>query len=92
MIEPVSDALTTSISRPASAKNAMISSAMLPNVAFRIPPTCGPVSDPSRSVDSPTTQARPRIAAADDDEQHGRVGVEPEVEDDRGDAQQRPSR
>ena len=29
----------------------MISSAMLPNVALRIPPTRGPVSDPSRSVD-----------------------------------------
>ncbi len=65
MIEPVSDALTTSI-RPAwSAKNAMISSAMLPNVALRMPPTCGPVSAPSRSVDSPTTHASPRIAAAD---------------------------
>ena len=59
MIEPVSDALTTSI-RPAwSAKNAMISSAMLPNVALRMPPTCGPVSAPRRSVDRPTTQARP---------------------------------
>ena len=65
MIEPVSDALTTSI-RPAwRAKNAMISSAMLPNVALRIPPTCGPVIEPSRSVERPTTQARPRIAAAD---------------------------
>ena len=64
MIEPVSDALTTSI-RPAwSAKNAMISSAMLPNVALRMPPTCGPVRDPSRSVERPTTQARPRMATA----------------------------
>ena len=82
-----SDALTTSI-RPAwSAKNAMISSAMLPNVALRIPPTCGPVSDPSRSVDRPTTQASPRIAAADDDEQEGLVGVQHEVQDDRRDAQ-----
>ena len=59
MIEPVSDALTTSIRPACRAKNAMISSAMLPNVALRIPPTCGPVSEPSRSVDSPTTQARP---------------------------------
>ena len=87
MIEPVSDALTTSM-RPAwSAKNAMISSAMLPNVALRIPPTCGPVSDPSRSVDSPTTQARPRIAAADTMNSTRRVGVQPEVQDDRRDAQ-----
>ena len=65
MIEPVSDAFTTSIRPACSAKNEMISSAMLPNVALRIPPTCGPVSDPRRSVDSPTTQASPRIAAAD---------------------------
>ena len=72
MIEPVSDALTTSIRPACSAKNAMISSAMLPNVALRMPPTCGPVSAPRRSVDRPTTQARPRIAAADDDEQDGR--------------------
>ena len=65
MIEPVSDALTTSIRPACRAKNAMISSAMLPKVALRIPPTCGPVIDPSRSVDSPTTQASPRMAAAD---------------------------
>ena len=65
MIEPVSDAFTTSI-RPAwRAKNAMISSAMLPKVALRMPPTCGPVSEPRRSVERPTTQARPRIPAAD---------------------------
>ena len=65
MIEPVSDAWTTSM-RPAwSAKNAMMSSAMLPNVALRMPPTCGPVSEPSRSVDAPTTQASPRIDAAE---------------------------
>ena len=43
----------------------MISSAMLPNVALRIPPTWGPVSAPSRSVARPTIQARPRIAAAE---------------------------
>ena len=65
MIEPVSDALTTSIRPACSAKNAMINSAMLPNVALRIPPTCGPVSDPRRSVDRPTTHARPRIAIAE---------------------------
>ena len=65
MIEPVSDALTTVISPAWSAKNAMISSAMLPKVALRMPPTCGPVSAPSRSVDRPTIHARPRIAIAD---------------------------
>ncbi len=64
MIEPVSDAFTTSI-RPAwSAKNAMISSAMFPNVAFRTPPNCGPAMAPSRSVASPTTHASPRIDTA----------------------------
>ena len=65
MIEPVIDALTTVI-RPAwSAKKAMISSAMLPNVALRMPPICGPVIAPSRSVASPTTHASPRIPSAD---------------------------
>ena len=59
MIEPVSDALTTSMRPACRAKKAMISSAMLPNVALRMPPTRGPVSDPSRSVDRPTTHARP---------------------------------
>ena len=65
MIEPVIDALTTSIRPACSAKNAMISSAMLPNVALRMPPTCGPEIAPRRSVERPTTQARPRIAAAE---------------------------
>ena len=76
MIEPVSDALTTSISPACRAKNAMISSAMLPNVALRMPPTCGPVSEPSRSVDRPTTQASPRIATAADARRGRRVGVQ----------------
>ena len=71
MIEPVSDALTTSMSPACSAKNAMISSAMLPNVALRMPPTCGPVSEPSRSVESPTTQARPE----DRDRRHEKITV-----------------
>ena len=83
MIEPVIDALTTSISPAWRAKNAMISSAMLPNVALRMPPTCGPVSDPSRSVERPTTQARPRIADRRHEEQDRLVDVQPEVEDDR---------
>ena len=86
MIEPVSDAFTTSIRPACSAKNAMISSAMLPNVALRMPPTRGPVRDPSRSVDRPTTQARPRIAAGRDDEDQVLVGVDPEVQHDRDEA------
>ena len=65
MIEPVIEALTTSMRPACRAKKAMISSAMLPKVAFRIPPTCGPVSAPRRSVERPTTQARPRIATAE---------------------------
>src|SRR5262249_49796054 len=47
------------------AKKAMISSAMLPNVAFRIPPSWGPVISPRRSVASPISQASPRIERAD---------------------------
>ena len=65
MIEPVSEALTTSMRPSCSAKNAMISSAMLPNVALRMPPTCGPVSDPRRSVESPTVHASPRMPIAE---------------------------
>ena len=42
MIEPVSDALTTSICPAVRAKKAMMSSAMLPKVALRMPPICGP--------------------------------------------------
>ena len=53
----------------------------------RMPPTWGPVSDPSRSVERPTTQARPRMARRREDEQDRRVGVQPEVQDDRRDAQ-----
>ena len=86
MIEPVSEALTTSMRPACRAKKAMISSAMLPNVALRMPPTCGPVSDPSRSVDSPTTQARPRIADAGDDEHDRVVGADDDLEQDGHDA------
>ena len=56
MIEPVIDALTTSIRPAGSAKNAMISSAMLPNVALRMPPTCGP--ETARAA--PSRSRRPR--------------------------------
>ena len=79
MIEPVIDALTTVIRPACSAKNAMISSAMLPKVALRMPPTWGPVSAPSRSVDRPTIQARPRIEAADTIEHQRALDVHDEV-------------
>ncbi len=55
MMEPVKEALTTSILPAVSAKNAMMSSAMLPKVALRMPPTWGPARPPSRSVEMPTT-------------------------------------
>ena len=67
MIEPVRLALTTSIRPACSAKNAMISSAMLPNVALRMPPTCGPVISPSRSVAWPIDPREP-------EDRQGRAG------------------
>ena len=90
MIEPVSDAFTTSM-RPAwSAKNAMISSAMLPNVALRMPPTCGPVIAPRRSVDEADDPGEPedRGSREDEDERLVRL-VDEQLEGDRRDAQQR---
>ena len=42
MMLPVIDALTTSVWLPRSAAIAMISSAALPNVALRNPPSVGP--------------------------------------------------
>jgi len=55
MIDPVSDAFTTAIWPAVRAKNAMMSSATLPNVALRMPPTWGPANAPRRSVLAPTT-------------------------------------
>ena len=57
MIEPTSDALTTSCSPSISAKKAMISSGALPNVTFRRPPMPGPVRAAIASVASPITAA-----------------------------------
>ena len=83
MIEPVSEALTTSI-RPAwRAKNAMISSAMLPNVALRMPPTCGPAIGAEalrREADDP---GQPEDRRSRDDEDERLVGVEDALDDDR---------
>ena len=83
MIEPVSDALTTSISPAWRAKNAMISSAMLPNVALRIPPTCGPGARPDPLGRHPDEPGQPEDGQRRHDEDDRPVGVEPEVEDDR---------
>ena len=92
MIEPVSEALTTSI-RPAwRAKNAMMSSAMLPNVALRMPPTCGPgdrAEALGRQADDPGEAEDPR---ARDDEDDRRLDVEHEVQHDRHDARERRRR
>ena len=89
MIDPVSDALTTSMRPACRAKNAMISSAMLPNVALRIPPTCGPVraTEPlGRQADDPRETEDGRRGHH---EEQRRVGVETEVQDDGRDADHR---
>ncbi len=62
MIEPVSEALTISVSPARRAMKAMISSAALPNVALSSPPTPGPVWCVRCSVASPISPARGRIA------------------------------
>ena len=60
---------------------------MLPNVALRMPPTCGPVSEPSRSVDRPTTQASPRMRSAPTTMNRSvSSACSAEVEDDRDEA------
>jgi hypothetical protein len=58
MIEPTSDALTTSWSPSTSAKKAMISSGALPKVTFSRPPIPGPVRAAIASVASPITAAQ----------------------------------
>src|SRR5438876_5834741 len=62
MIEPVREALTTSVRPLDRAKIAMISSVALPKVALRRPPTPGPACLPSSSVASPRNQASGTIA------------------------------
>ena len=75
MIEPTSDAFTTSCSPSTSAKKAMISSGALPKVTFRRPPIPGPVRAAIASVDSPITAAHgiTARAAADEDQYGARV-------------------
>src|SRR5438034_1183415 len=62
MIEPVREALTTSVRPLDRAKIAMISSVALPKVALRRPPTPGPACLPSSSVARPRNQASGTIA------------------------------
>ena len=67
--EPVSEPRTTSGSPSATAKSAMISSGALPKLAFRNPPTPGPVCSAACSVASPISQASGISAIADEHEQ-----------------------
>src|SRR5436190_17872561 len=62
-IEPVMDAVATSSWPARIAKIVMMSSAALPNVAFRTPPTFGPELSPSCSVATPTIHASATSAA-----------------------------
>ena len=55
-IDPTSDALTMSVKPSEMATMAMINSGALPNVAFKKPPTPGPVWSARLSVASPISQ------------------------------------
>src|SRR5262249_2122642 len=61
-MEPAIDAFTTSCSPARSAASAMISSAALPKVALRSPPTPSPMRSASCSVAWPIHPARGRMA------------------------------
>jgi len=65
MIEPVMEALTTPVSPFERAKSPMMSSAALPNVALRKPPTPGPRCSVRCSVARPIHPARGTIARHD---------------------------
>ena len=62
---PVSDALTTSVRPRCRASKTMISSAALPNVALRKPPTPAPTYLAASSVAEPINPARGTIASAE---------------------------
>ena len=64
MIEPTSDAFTTSWSPSSRAKNAMISSGALPKVTLSRPPMPGPLRAASCSVASPMSAAVGMTASA----------------------------
>src|SRR4051794_18190090 len=65
MIEPISEALTTSCSPFCSAKRAMISSGALPNVTFSSPPMPGPERADNSSVARPISAAVGMIPMAE---------------------------
>src|SRR3954452_22655178 len=65
MIDPTSEALTTSWSPLLNAKRAMISSGAFPNVTLRRPPTPGPDRAASSSVALPMNAAGGITARAD---------------------------
>ena len=76
MMEPASEAFTTSCSPARSAARAMISSAALPKVAFRSPPMPSPMRAASCSVACPIQPARGRIASPEATKIHsGRSGT-----------------
>ena len=62
--EPVSEPRTTPGNASAMANSAMISSGALPKLAFRKPPTPGPVCSAACSVASPISHASGISAAA----------------------------
>ena len=65
MIEPVSEAFTTSGKPARSARNQMISSVAFPNVELSSPPAAGEVRDASSSTESPMYFARGMTAPAE---------------------------
>ena len=89
MIEPVSEALTISVSPARRAMKAMISSAALPKEAFSRPPMPGPVWWVRCSVASPMRPARGRMARQAATKTHVGRGVgQPEVEADGHEARE----
>ena len=65
MIEPVSDAFTTSCSPSRKAANAIINSAALPSEAFNNPPIPAPTRDVNCSVADPNRPANGTIVRAE---------------------------
>src|SRR5579885_43084 len=61
-MEPINEALTTSVRLACKAKKAMISSVALPNVAFKSPPAAAPRRPANCSVLAPMRRARGTMA------------------------------
>ena len=72
---PVIDALTSSTWPSLSATIAMMSSAALPNVALRKPPTAGPERQANSSVPSPMIPASGTSDIAAATKTHGESGA-----------------